>query len=300
MKKFEQLVCVDNTRLTQEALEKLSGYSQQQVRIFHDYPSNNQEIIDRINDADAVLVSWKTRIDAEVIAAAKNLKYIGMCCSLIDKKSANVSIDAAEQQDITVKGVRDYGDEGVVEFILAQLISLAKGLGTHQWKAQPTELKGKTLGIVGFGTVGQMLAKTALAFGMKILYYSRTRKISLESEQIKYADLEQLLKESDVVSTHLPRHTKLMSAHEFGLMKPNSVFINTSVGPTFESEPLLTWLAQAGHFAIFDADGAFSVSEDLVNHPSVLYTPKTTGMTDAAFERLSQKVLANIEAYLSE
>ncbi len=297
MKKFKQIVCVDNTRLTNWALAKLSDYSEMPVRIFNDYPAENQEIIERIAEADCLLVSWKTPINAEAIQQAKSLNYIGMCCSLIDKKSANVAVEFAENQGIVVKGVRDYGDEGVVEFIIAQLISLAKGLGKYQWKPMQTELKGKVLGIIGMGTVGQMLASVALAFGMKVLYFSRTRKPAIENENLVFVSLEKLLQESDVVSTHLPRNNRIIGKNEFELMKPNSVFLNTSVGPTFEVDALKNWLDKAGNFAIFDHDGAFGI-EDIEEFSNTIYSPKTSGMTDAAFDRLSEKVLKNIENYL--
>ena len=161
MQKFTQIVCVDNTRLTQSALEILSEYSHQTVKVFDDYPTDKREIMGRIGDADCLLVSWKTPIDQEIIENASSLKYIGMCCSLIDKASANVDINAAENRGIVVRGVKDYGDEGVVEFIMSQLISLAKGMGKHQWKPQQTELKNKTLGIIGLGKIGAVVAARA-------------------------------------------------------------------------------------------------------------------------------------------
>jgi len=90
-----------------------------------------------------------------------------MCCSLYDQKSANVDIEAARKLGIDVKGVRDYGDEGTVEFIFAQLIYLFKGLGKNQWGSEVTELKNKSVGIIGFGTLGQMVGKIAVHFGMQ-------------------------------------------------------------------------------------------------------------------------------------
>ncbi len=297
MQKFNQIVCVDNTRLTRSALEALSEYSHRDIKVFDDYPTNKSEIMDRIADADCLLVSWKTPIDVEIIEAAKSLKYIGMCCSLIDKASANVDVNTAENKGVVVKGVKDYGDEGVVEFIMSQLISLAKGIDKHQWKLQQTELKNKTLGIIGFGTVGQMLAKVALVFGMNVLYFSRTRKLSIEEHRLSYASLSDVLTQSDVVSTHLPRNTKILGKAEFDLLAPNTVFINTSVGPTFDTQALFEWVNKDNNYAIFDHDGAFGL-QNLELHPRIVYFPKTSGMTDAAFERLSEKVIKNLLGFL--
>lgn len=117
---------------------------------------------------------------AKVLSAAKDLKYVGMCCSLYDKKSANVDIDYAELNRITVKGARDYGDEGLVEYIIAELIRLIKGIGKQQWKRDAVELTGRKVGIIGMGATGKMLADRLQAFGAKVYYYNRSRKPQAE------------------------------------------------------------------------------------------------------------------------
>ena len=126
--KFKKIVCVDETGLVPEGYQELQRYSSKPIIKYTDYPSSEEQIIERIRTADCVLVSWNTPISARVIKTAKHLKYIGMCCSLYDPSSANVDVEIAQANQITVKGVRDYGDEGVVEFIFAQLITLYKGL----------------------------------------------------------------------------------------------------------------------------------------------------------------------------
>ena len=117
---------------------------------------------------------------------------------LYDEKSANVDIETARNLGIEVKGVRDYGDEGTVEFIFAELITLFKGLGKNKWRNEATELKNRRIGIIGFGTLGQLVARTAIHFGMQVFYFSRTRKNELENKRIKYLPLEDLLATCDV------------------------------------------------------------------------------------------------------
>lgn len=89
-----------------------------------------------------------------MIAKSPAIRYIGMCCSLYDERSANVDIPAARARGIEVRGVRDYGDEGVAEFTLSELIRLLKGLGPHQWQSEPIELQQRKLGIIGMGATG--------------------------------------------------------------------------------------------------------------------------------------------------
>jgi hypothetical protein len=297
---FNQLVCADKTRLTPAGIAELQACSRGAVRCFPDDPASEVELSARINDADALLVGWQTKVSAAVLRSADRLRYVGMCCSLYDPASANVDIAAARELGIEVRGVRDYGDEGVAEFIFAELISLFKGMGARQWGEEPEELKGKTLGIVGFGATGQMVARLARCFGMEVLYYSRTRKPAQEGQAVNYAPLPDLLSRADVVTTHLPRNTRILDAAAFAAMKPRAVLVNTSLGPTFEVEAFCRWIKGDGHHAIFDADGAAGCAERLAKFPRVRIYGKSSGFTAEARLRLTRKVIENIRSYLEE
>lgn len=123
---FRKLTAIEPVSLVPWAEKELSKYAQEVV-LLEDIPADNAEIIRRIGDSDAALLSYTSRIDKEVIAACPNLRYIGMCCSLYSKESANVDIAFARQQGICVKGIRDYGDRGVVEYVLHELTGLLHG-----------------------------------------------------------------------------------------------------------------------------------------------------------------------------
>lgn len=191
--------------------------------------------MERIQDADCVLVSWRTKIDREVIASHPSIRYIGMCCSLYDERSANVDIAAARAHGIEVRGVRDYGDEGVAEFVMSELIRLLKGLGPHQWLSEPVELQQRKLGIIGMGATGQILAHRASAFGMRVQYFSRSRKPDCEQEGYEYVPLRDLLQTSEIISMHLPRNTKLLGPEEFAALGHGKILVNTSLGAPFEA-----------------------------------------------------------------
>lgn len=298
--KFKEIVCIDKTMLLPEAFEELQQFSEKPIRSFADYPADEGEVIQRIGHADCLLLSWRTQLSARVIRKASNLRYIGMCCSLYEPASANVDIRAAEEQGIEVRAVHDYADKGVVEYVMAQLISLAKGLYQWQWKQQPTELKDKTIGIIGLGKTGGMLADLAQAFGMKVLYFSRTRKKKLEHEKLQYAPLHELLQCADIISTHLPRKQRLLGAEEFALTKPDAILVNTSLGPTFQAEAFESWIQQDRHFAIMDGDGAGEQAALCKKYPDrILFTEQAAGSSDMANERLSRKVIENIRTFLA-
>ena len=298
---FKKITIIDDCGLTKPILENLPAFSNEPITFFNDFPTADDEIIERIADADCVLVSWRTKITAEILQAAPSLNYVGMCCSLYDEKSANVDIAAARKLGIDVRGVRDYGDEGTVEFIFAQLIYLLKGLEAYKWRTETTELKSKSIGIIGLGTLGQLVAQTAIHFGMNVFYFSRTRKYELEGESLTYLPLDELLATCDVVSIHLPKSTVLLTENKFKLKKKNSILVNTSLGLSFEKGAFINWLAQdKTSFAIFDAGGVGAFSDEFRQLDHVIVSDQYAGFTVEAKQRLSEKVLENLVAFLAK
>jgi len=296
---FQKITIIDPCGLTAPVVEQISGLSKQSVEIYDSLPADNAEILSRIDDSDCVLVSWRTKVDAEIIKAAPNLKYIGMCCSLYDEKAANVDIVQARNRGIAVKGVRDYGDDGTLEFIFAELIFLLKGLGAQKWQAENRELRGKTMGIIGMGTLGTMVARTARHFGMKVCYFNRSRKPELESEGFEFLPLSELMAISDVITTHLPKNSIVIGETEFRNKKPNSILVNTSIGLTFDKAAFLNWIKNdIASFAIFDGPGVGEFSEEFSKYPNVIIKPGSSGFTLEAQARLSEKVLANMKEFL--
>lgn len=297
---FQQIVCLDNTKLQPQALEELRQFSKEPLKVYKSYPATNREIIDRIGKADAVLLSWNTRLDKEVLEACPHIKYIGLCCSYYNEEASNVAVPTAHEKGICITAIKDYADEGVIEFILYHLIGLSKGWVGMRWKEEAVELTGKKLGIIGIGTLGQMLGKAAQALGMKVSYYSRSRKAEADARGFQFMPLEELLATSNVVSTHLPRNTILLGRREFNLMQQGSILVNTSLGPTFEAEPFMDWLKQEGNYAIIDKDGSLGQENLFTSEPKILGSQYAAGWSAEAKERLSEKVLKNVKEYLEE
>ncbi|WZL88658.1 NAD(P)-dependent oxidoreductase [Salinimicrobium sp. 3283s] len=295
--KFEKIVCVDYTKLEPWAMEELQELSEEKIGVYNNVPDSNEELLQRIGDADAVVVSWKTEIPEAVIRQSPNLKYIGMACSLYDDESANVAVNFAHSKGVTVTGIKDYGDPGVAEFIVSELIRLFHGLGKHQWQEMPVELTGKKIGIIGFGVTGQLLAKCLKPFEPKLYYYSRTRKKDLENG-ISYLPLQELLQTVDVISFHLPRNTVLLSSAEFDIFGTRKILINTSLGLPFEESAFQDWIKRERNFAIFDGDGKKELSEETEGLPRVITTDKSAGWAAETQRRLSEKVLQNVKDFL--
>lgn len=299
MDKFQKIVCIDDTKLDEEALAELKDLSEE-VQVYTDTPADDEETIARIGDADAILVSWRTQVGKEVIEAARNLTYIGMACSLYDDDSANVDVKFARQRGIKVTGIFDYGDPGVPEFIISELIQLLNNYKGDHWKKEPRELTDLKVGIVGMGVTGKLLAKCLLPFGARIFYHSRSRKPEWEEKGVDYLDLEALLKRCEVISFHLPKNTRLMGEKEFGIFGNGKILINTSLGLPFDQEAFKNWVKNHSNFAIFDKDGKAELKKEIEEVAGVIASSSSAGWSSQTRVRLSKKVLQNIKEFLNQ
>ena len=274
---FNKLVAIEPVSLIPSAEEALHQYAKEVV-LYRDIPASDDQIVRRIGDADAVLLSYTSRMGKNVIERCPNIRYIGMCCSLYSEESANVDIAYARTRGIKVLGIRDYGDRGVVEYVLHELTGILHGFG-----------------------MPKMIADALQFMGADIAYYSRTRKPDAEAVGMAYKPLAQLLTESEVVFTCLNKNVLLLGKDEFAQLGAGKVLFNTSIGPGFDSAALEQWLALPGtHFFCDTRAAAGPVGEDFFARENVHCANVSAGRTKQAFVLLSQKVLANIRTALGE
>ena len=297
---FEKLVAIEPVSLVPQAEKELLLYARQ-VKLYEDIPADDEEIVRRIGDADAVLVSYTSQIRRPVIERCPNIRYIGMCCSLYSEESANVDIACARERGIVVKGIRDYGDRGVVEFAVSELVRFLHGFDRPMLYEMPAEITDLPVGIVGLGTSGGMIAQAMQFMGAKVSYFSRTRKPDWEKNGFSYLSLKELLAGSQVVFTCLNKNVILLGKEEFEALGQGKILFNTSIGPSHEIDALSEWLAGEKNYFVCDTEGALGdPSGQLLAHPQVFCAGVSVGRTRQAFVLLSRKVLDNIRAYLGE
>lgn len=297
---FRKLTAIEPVNLVPRAEKELHRYAAQVV-LYDDVPEDNEEIVARIGDSDAVLLSYTSRIDREVLARCPALRYIGMCCSLYSEESANVDIAFAREKGICVKGIRDYGDRGVVEYVLHELTGLLHGFDLPRLHREAEEIYGLPVGMVGFGTSGRMIAQALQFLGAEIRYYCRAPKPDAEAAGMRYTPLPQLLRESRVVCTCLNKNVLLLGEEEFAALGDGKVLFNTSIGPGFDSAALARWVAREGNWFFCDtAAAAGPVPEEFWRNPRVVCRNVSAGRTRQAFVLLSEKVLDNLRSALDE
>ena len=298
---FNKLVIIEPINVLEEHIEKLSKFAKKVIYFNNSLPENDEEIISRIDDADAVLVSYTTLINSYVLENCKNIKYIGMCCSLYSEESANVDIKKAKELGIVVKGVRDYGDEGVAEYIVYQLVSFLQGYNGFYWDNIGHEITNLKCGVVGLGTSGTLIAKTLKFFKADVSYYSRTRKEHLEKElNINYKDLNSLCRDSEAIFLALNKNVLLLQKEQFDLMIGKRILFNTSIGPGFNVEALKEWLKDKDHY--FFGDTLLTAGDTSIWNLENTFTINRSsgGRTFQAFQRLGDKVIENIISYLNK
>ena len=291
---FQKLVAIEPVSLIPSAEQALNKYAKE-VILFQDIPSDDNEIAQRIGNADAVLLSYTSRITRSALEQCPNVKYIGMCCSLYSPESANVDINYAQTRGITVTGIRDYGDEGVVEYAISELVRCLHGFGQSPWDNMPRELTGLKAGIIGLGKSGGMIADALKFFGADVSYFARSEKSEAKEKGYRFLPLKNLLAENEVVFCCLNKNTVLLHEEEFKHLGNKKILFNTGLSPAWDEQPFLRWL-DGDNLCFCDTAGALG-GNHLLSHPHVRCMQVSTGRTRQAFDRLSEKVLANLSEY---
>lgn len=291
---FQKLVAIEPVSLVPFAEKALRLFAKE-VIVYPDIPYDDQEIANRIGNADAVLLSYTSQLRRKALEQCSNIKYIGMCCSLYSPESANVDIPYANSRGITVTGIRDYGDEGVVEYVISELVRCLHGFAQKPWSGMAREITGLKAGIVGLGKSGGMIADALHFFGAEISYYARGEKEAAKAKGYRFLPLNDLLNESEVICCCLNRNTVLLHENQFELMGNNKILFNTGLSPAWDEKPFIHWL-DGDNLCFCDTLGALG-GEHLLNHPNVRCMQVSTGRTLQAFDRLSEKVLKNLSDY---
>ena len=297
MNKFNKIVAIEPVSLIPQAEQKLKELAET-VIIYDNIPTSSEEKIARIADADAVLISYTSSLSGDEMAQCPNIRYVGMCCSLYSPESANVDIRYAEANGIIVTGIRDYGDEGVVEYVVSELVRLMHGFGEQSWEDMPREITGLRVGIVGLGKSGGMIADAMKFFGAEIAYFARSEKSHATEKGYRFMPLADMLEWCDVAFCCLNKNTVLLHEEEFHRFGNRKILFNTGLSPAWDEEPFKKWL-DGDNRCYCDTLGALG-SSDQLSHPNVRCMNVSTGRTSQAFVRLSEKVLNNITTYLAK
>ncbi len=272
-------------------------------------------VVERAADAEVVLTN-KTPLSASTLKQLPRLEYIGVLAT-----GYNI-VDVAEagRIGITVTNIPTYGTASVAQFAIALLLELCHHVGLHadavrrgEWSRSPdwsfwrtplVELAGKTMGIIGFGRIGRQTAAIAAALGMQVLAHDTVMPDAPQSPAWRWADLDELLQTSDVISLHCPLFPEtqgMINTRRLGQMKKSALLINTSRGPLIIDSDLADAL-NAGVIAGAALD-VLSVeppaeSNPLLSARNCIVTPHMAWATREARARLLDSAVENLRAFL--
>ncbi len=272
------------------------------------------EVLARCHDAQIIFTN-KVILDANILAQLPHLKYIGVTATGFNV----VDTIAAKKQGIVVTNTPAYGSDSVAQFVFSQLLNWAQPVAYYndtvkqkRWAQSPDfcyydapmiELANLTLGIVGYGAIGKKVAQIALGFGMQVLIHSRTKPQDLPSG-IRFVPLDDLAKNSDVISLHCPltqNNTGFINAEFLASMKDSAYLINTGRGPLINEADLLNALKE--NVIAGAALDVLAVEPPDENNPlfevnNLTITPHIAWATLAARQRLMGIAVNNLQDFL--
>lgn len=293
------------------ALEGLKTSGHEVVISPFDRPLTNEELLEHAKGVDGLLSFLTDKIDGEVMdAIGPQLKVISNYAVGFD----NIVVPAATERGIVVANTPcDEVNEAVAEHTWALLLSLTRRVveadeatkrgAYHGWEPgifMGVNLKGKTLGVIGLGRIGEMVARRAKGFDVTVLYNKRTPDPKVEAELgVKFADLDTLLSQSDFVSLHAPLtdETRHMMNHDrFGKMKNGSYFVNTARGAMVDEYALVDAL-RTGKLAgaaldVFDAEP--EINPELIGMENVILTPHIASATLDARQKMGELAVSGL------
>lgn len=270
--------------------------------------------LERAKSAEAIFTN-KVVLNKEIIAQLPNLKFIGVLATGYNV----VDTEAAGNAGIVVTNIPAYSTASVAQMVFSHILNFVQNVGVHAqsvsagewaasvdfayWKTPQTELAGKTLGIIGFGQIGQAVAKIGLAFGMKVIYNNRSKKVTeLEAIQV---DLEILLTQSDFISINCPltaENTGFINKETIQKMKPTAFLVNTGRGPLINEQDLADSL-NSGRIAGAGLD-VLSVEPTRHDNPllkakNCFITPHIAWATFEARTRLMEIAAENLKSFIA-
>lgn len=275
--------------------------------------SSQDQVVERIGNAEIVLVN-KVQLTKEIMKHTTNLKYIGVLATGYNV----VDVEAAKAKGITVTNIPTYGTDGVAQYAIALLLELCHRIGEHSttvfagdwttnadwcyWNSPQMELAGKTIGIIGYGRIGQKVGAIAAALGMTVIANDRSHTEGIVAGA-KMVDLDQLFSESDVISLHCPLFPEtegLINKETIAKMKDGVYIVNDSRGQLINEADLRDALnsGKVGGAAV-DVVSTEPIKQDnpLLEAKNIIITPHMAWASREARARLMAIAVENVEKF---
>lgn len=308
---MSKIVIMESLGITAQELAQRKKPFEEQGHTFVDFPrmTDIPTLIAQAKDADAMIIA-NMPMPGQVIRSCEHLKFIDVAFTGVD----HVDLTAAKEKGIAVSNASGYSNEAVAELVLGMALNILRNVSAVEARCRAgqtkdglvgSELKGKTVGIIGYGKIGRRSAELFHAFGCKILAQSRTRKDNAP-DYVEQVSQEELLKQSDIVVLHCPLNDStrgMINAEKIALMKKSAILINVARGPVVVSQDLADALnngviAAAG-IDVFDKEPPLDLSEPLLNCKNCLVTPHVAFASQESMSLRAEIVFRNLEYWMA-
>lgn len=305
-----KVVILDAKTLTNDDID-FSVFDEFGEVTIYDY-TKYDEIAERVKDSEIILCN-KCIMNKETLKNAGNVKYIGLFATGYN----NVDIEYTNERNITVCNAGSYSTNAVAQHVFALILEHYNKVGEynkfvkdggwiHSEKFSPfkpmKEMDGRTLGIVGYGSIGKKVAKIAQAFDMKVLAYNRSPK---KDESVRFVEMDELLEKSDIVSIHCPLNNdseKMCNKEFFEKMKDGALFINTSRGGVVDEQALIDAVKSkkiSGAGLDVVAVEPMEKHEEILDIDNIIITPHSAWAPVETRTRLVEIVKNNIKKWVA-
>ena len=306
-----KIVLLESLGISQEVLDSYADVLRSQG---HEFTAYERDLspkvqIERAKDADILIIA-NMPLSGEVIRSCPRLKFINVAFTGVD----HVDLEAARERQIAISNASGYSNESVAELALCMMLSLLRNVPQVEEKCRQgstkdglvgQELKGKTVGIIRVGAIGTRTAQLCQAFGCKILGYRRHPEQN-PAAGVTYVSLEELLRQSDIVSLHCPQTPEtvgMINEERLSWMKPSAILINAARGPIVDSQALANALNE-GRLAgagidVFESEPPLNTDHPLLHSRNTIVTPHVAFASKESMLARAEIVFDNIQAWMN-
>ncbi len=306
------IVCVESLGIGQACFESLKAHYSAMGHKFTYYMDRQEDdaiLADRMRDADVVVIS-NIKLSAAVLSQCTKLRYLSVAFTGLD----HIDLAYCNEHGIKVQNAAGYSTTAVSELAVGMMLDLLRNIITLNEKIRQggsrgtflgRELRGKTVGIVGTGAIGTATARLLVAFGAKVIAWSRTERQEVKELGVEYVPLESLLQQSDIVSLHVPlcdATRGLIGEKELALMKPTAMLVNTARGPVCDiaavGKALVDNRIAGAAFDVFEKEPPLPIDHLLLSTNRCLVTPHVAFATEESFAARAEIVFGHVDEWL--
>ncbi len=307
------IVCVESLGIGRERFEALKAHYAEMGHEFTYYMDRKEDeatLAERMSGADVSVIS-NIKLPATVLSQCKKLKYLSVAFTGLD----HIDLAYCREHGIEVQNAAGYSTTAVSELAVGMMLDLLRNIvslnemirqGGSRGTFLGRELRGKTVGIVGTGAIGTATARLLVAFGAKVIAWSRTERAEVKAMGVQYMPLDDLLRQSDIVSLHVPLCDEtrgLIGEREFGLMKPTALLVNTARGPVCDiaavGKALVESRIAGAAFDVFEHEPPLPLDHLLLSTNRCLVTPHVAFATEESFAARADIVFGHVDEWLA-